>query len=158
MREIRYDDFDALAALRQEDFGPWGSSRLVTQEMINLFADLTGDRQWIHVDVERAARESPYGSSIAHGLLTVSLLPSLNPINAWRIIGHGSAINYGARSLRFLAPVLAGSTIRARSKLAEFEKHKKGTLLSVDLAVHEAASDQAALVYTAQILYQPDKI
>jgi hypothetical protein len=155
MREIHYNDFDALSALTKEDFGPWGTSKLVTQDMINRFADLTGDLQWIHVDVERAGRESPYGTTIAHGLLTLSLLPSLHPINAWRIVGHGSAINYGAKGMRFLAPVLAGSTIRARSKLLEFERHAKGTLLTVDFSLHQITEETAALVYQAQILYRP---
>ena len=74
---IPFDDIDAVNALASEEFGEWGDSIEVTQEMIQGFADLTGDHQWIHVDVERAKAESPFGGPIAHGFLTLSLLPQL---------------------------------------------------------------------------------
>lgn len=85
----------------------------VTQGMIDAFADLTGDRQWIHVDVERAKRESPYGSTIAHGFLILSLVTKLtDPMSPSLKASRG--INYGADKLRFMAPVRAGCRIRAR--------------------------------------------
>jgi len=85
----------------------------VTQEHIAGFAEATGDRQWIHVDTERAQRESPYGATIAHGFLTLSLLSRLLS-EAVQIRGVSMAVNYGLNRVRFPAPVIAGSNIRAR--------------------------------------------
>src|SRR5580765_6606133 len=70
----------------------------ITQEQVNTFADATGDHQWIHVDPERATKESPFGGPIAHGYLTLSLIPKVNP-GAVTITGHGSAVNFGAGGL-----------------------------------------------------------
>jgi acyl dehydratase len=83
----------------------------VTQERINSFADATSDHQWLHVDPERAARESPYGATVAHGFLTLSLISSL-----LGTLEHNGkmAVNYGLNKVRFLRPVIAGSQIRAR--------------------------------------------
>src|SRR5690242_13610658 len=85
----------------------------VTQELIDTFADLTGDPQWIHIDTERALRESPFGTTIAHGFLTVSLLSRLMREVVDFSSGPGMRLNYGFNRLRFPAPVRAGSRIRA---------------------------------------------
>jgi len=86
----------------------------VSQDMINRFADLTGDHQWIHVDVERARRETPFQSTIAHGFLTVSLLSELSRRTIEVRGDYKMRINYGFNKLRFVSPVPAGSKIRAR--------------------------------------------
>ena len=83
---------------------------LLDQARINEFAHCTGDHQWIHVDVERAKRESPFGGTIAHGFLTLSLLPRLHGSASWKLTGYGNATNYGANKLRFVSPVRAGGT------------------------------------------------
>ena len=83
----------------------------VTQEQITLFADATGDHQWIHVDPERAA-STPFGTTIAHGFLTLSLLPKLSRTAGVAVSGHTNAVNYGAEGLRFLSPVPSGSPPR----------------------------------------------
>jgi acyl dehydratase len=85
----------------------------ITQERINQFADATDDHQWIHIDPERAERESPYGATIAHGFLTLSLLPKFL-MDTVPIVGVRMAINYGLNRVRFPSAVLAGSRIRAR--------------------------------------------
>ena len=85
----------------------------VTQEMIDRFADVTGDHQWIHVDVERARRESPFGATIAHGFLTTSLLARMIHEAVEMEIPSRLRVNYGFNRLRFAAPVPAGSRIRA---------------------------------------------
>ncbi len=90
---------------------------LVDQERVNRFADATSDQQWIHVDQERARRESPFGSTIAHGFLTLSLLPHLVQ-QCLRIEGVRLVVNYGLDRVRFPGPVLVGTRIRARVKLA----------------------------------------
>jgi acyl dehydratase len=91
----------------------------ITQQQVNLFADATGDHQWIHVDPERA-REGPFGGPIAHGFLTLSLLPQFFD-NAMRIEESGMGVNYGLNRVRFMAPVPVGSRLRARLKLMSCE-------------------------------------
>ncbi|UIF87097.1 MaoC family dehydratase [Cupriavidus sp. UYPR2.512] len=92
----------------------------VTQQQVNQFADATGDHQWIHIDVERAKKESPYGGPIAHGFLTLSLLPKFmhNALYMPSKIG----VNYGLNRVRFTAPVPVGSKLRARIKLLKVER------------------------------------
>lgn len=88
----------------------------ITQEQVNLFADATGDHQWIHVDVERAKAESPFGGPIAHGYLTLSLGPALAP-QIMRVDGIKMGVNYGADKVRFPAPVPVGSKVRLGAQL-----------------------------------------
>lgn len=93
----------------------------ITQEQVNQFAEATGDRQWIHVDVERATKESPYGAPIAHGFLTLSLLPALMQ-NAMQMPNVKMGINYGLNRVRFTGPVPVGSRVRANIKLLKVER------------------------------------
>ena len=93
----------------------------IDQQRVNEFADVTGDHQWIHVNVERAKAESPYGTPIAHGFLTLSLIPALSKDN-FRLANIKLAINYGLNKVRFLAAVPVDSRIRVRSELAEVGK------------------------------------
>jgi acyl dehydratase len=90
----------------------------IDQQRINDFADVTGDHQWIHIDVERAKKESPYGAPIAHGFLTLSMIPALSKDN-FRVQNAKLAINYGLNKVRFLSAVPVGSRIRVRSELAD---------------------------------------
>ncbi len=154
MDAVRFDDIDAINALASEDFGDWGPSITVTQDMINAFAELTGDTQWIHVDVERAKKESPFGGPIAHGFLTLSLMPRL-AVSAINLTGQGSAVNYGAEGLRFLSPVPAGATVRARSRIVKAEAKPKGTLLTTEAEIAAEGSAKPALLYRMQVLYTP---
>lgn len=98
----------------------------ITQERINQFADATNDHQWIHVDVDRAARESPFGGTIAHGFLTLSLLPHFG----WDAISMKQqfrmSINYGCNKVRFISPVKSGARIRGRHLLLEVAKVQDG--------------------------------
>src|SRR6516162_5886250 len=122
---------EALDAVGQD----FGASDWVTvdQGRIEAFADATGDHQWIHVDVERARTESPYRSTIAHGFLTLSLIPGLSKAN-YRVDNTKMGINYGLNRVRFLAPVPAGSRVRLRSVLADTKKIDDHT---VDLTVRQ---------------------
>ena len=92
----------------------------VTQEMIDKFADATGDHQWIHVDVERAKKELPGGKTIAHGYLTLSLLPRLAP-TLMKVEKRRRGVNYGSNRVRFTAPVPAGARIRLKQRLVKVE-------------------------------------
>jgi acyl dehydratase len=103
----------------------------VDQDRIDGFAGVTGDHQWIHVDAERARTESPYGSTIAHGFLTLSLIPALSKAS-YRVENAKMGINYGLNRVRFLAPVPAGSRVRVRSELVDARKVDETT---VDLIV-----------------------
>src|ERR1700749_3194042 len=103
----------------------------IDQNRIDAFADVTGDHQWIHVDPDRASAESPYGGTIAHGFLTLSLIPALSKAN-YRVENAKMGINYGLNKVRFLAPVPAGSRVRVRSELIDAAKVGDST---VDLTV-----------------------
>jgi uncharacterized protein len=154
MNQIRFDDIDGLNAAASDDFGPWGQPVKVTQEMVDAFADLTGDHQWIHSDVERARRDSPFGGTVAHGFLTLSLLSAMGAQTV-RITGQSSAINYGAERLRFLAPVPITSEVHARGRLVRAEARPKGTLLTTEADVSVVDADKPSLLYTMQVLYLP---
>jgi acyl dehydratase len=157
MEEIRFDDIEALRARISDDFGPWGESVEVSQEMINTFAEVTGDHQWIHIDVERAKKESPFGQTIAHGFLTLSLLPRLRTTTDHKLVGYGNATNYGADKLRFISPVPAGSRLHARSRLVDVTAKPKGTQITNEIAVHVVDQERPALLYTMLVLYHPPR-
>ena len=101
----------------------------VTQQAINLFADATGDHQWIHVD-EARAKVGPFGGTIAHGFFTLSLLPQFLE-SAFAIAGAGMGVNYGLNKVRFTAPVPAGSRLRATLTLLASEPVEKGGIQMV---------------------------
>ena len=101
----------------------------IDQERINQFADFTGDQQWIHVDVERAKRESLFGTTIAHGYLTLSLAAALSMGLGIIPAGVSQVLNYGLDKVRFLAPVKSGSRVRDRVVLLAAEPQGKGRLL-----------------------------
>lgn len=155
MEQIRFDDIEKLRGKVSDVFGPFGAAIEVTQDMINKFADLTGDHQWIHVDVERAKWESPFRHTIAHGFLTLSLLPALRAGSDFQIVGFGNATNYGADKLRFVSPVPAGSKIQARSRLVGVEAKPKGTQVTQEINVHVVGNDKPALIYVMLLLYHP---
>src|ERR1700722_2658067 len=109
-----FASLDEFAAAKGEELGE-SSWHEITQEQVNAFADATGDHQWIHVDTERAAA-GPFGGTIAHGMLTLSLLSAFMP-QLIRVDGVAMVINYGLNKVRFPAPVPAGSRLRATSRL-----------------------------------------
>lgn len=108
---------EGLRALTDQVIGP-SSWRGVTQSMIDQFAELSGDHQWIHVDVERAKRESPFGTTIAHGNLTLALIDGLRQ-DLIESSGFALGVNYGWNKVRFPAPVPAGTRVRAYAQLVE---------------------------------------
>lgn len=118
---------------------------VVSQELVNRFADLTHDPQWIHTDPERAQRESPYGTTIAHGFLTLSLLSHLQRM-AVQIHGDFSrAINYGLNRVRFPAAVPVGSRIRVHSTLAALDDIELGYQIAWDLIVEIEGQQKPAV-------------
>ena len=119
---------------------------LVDQERIDLFAACTGDEQWIHVDPERAARESPFGTTVAHGLLTLSLIPMMNEEVGLVPDGAALVLNYGADRIRYLAPVKAGSRVRGHLELLEATPKGGGVLLKTRTTVEIEGEDKPALI------------
>ena len=118
----------------------------ITQAQINTFADVTHDRQWIHTDPERARRDSPFGTTVAHGFLTLSLLSHLHS-QAVQIRGNvRMAINYGVNRVRFTSAVRAGSRIRTRSVLQELKEIADGIHLVWTIAVEIEGTTKPALV------------
>jgi len=117
----------------------------VTQEMIDKFAEATGDHQWIHVDVERAKREMPGGRTIAHGYLTLSLLPRLSH-EIYTIRKRSRGINYGSNKVRFTAPVPAGSRVRLHQTLKGVEDIEGGVRMTFDSQIEVEGSTRPALV------------
>lgn len=124
---------------------------LIDQDRINAFAQCTEDHQWIHVDVERAAKESPFGGTIAHGYLTLSMLAPMQLEIGIIPEDAGQAINFGMDKLRFLSPVKAGARVRMRVKLASVEDRGKGrVLLRTENTMEIEGSDKPA--FTAESL------
>ncbi len=130
---------------------------LVDQERINAFAQCTGDHQWIHVDVERARRESPYGGPIAHGFLTLSLLADMGSNIGVIPKDVVAAFNYGLDKVRFLAPVKAGARVRARVMLTEVTDQAGGRkLIKLSNTVEiEGETKPALIAETLAVLVAP---
>src|SRR3954463_7802076 len=126
----------------------------VDQSMIDKFAEATGDHQWIHIDVERAKKEMPGGKTIAHGYLTLSLLPKLNH-GIWRVKKRSRGVNYGSNKVRFTAPVPAGSRVRGHLTLKNVEPIPGGARLTMEATVEVEGSDRPALVAeTLSLVYE----
>src|SRR5262245_345239 len=136
-----------------EELGP-SEWLTVTQEMIDIFAEATGDHQWIHVDVERARREMPGGKTIAHGYLTLSLLPRLAP-TLMTIAKRRRGLNYGSNKIRFISPVPAGGRIRLRQKLLKVEPvEDDGFRVTSQMTMEVDGSERPAMVAeTISIVY-----
>ena len=153
METIRFDDVERLRSKISQEFGPWSKPIEVSQEKINQFADVTGDHQWIHIDIERCKRESPFGGPVAHGFLTLSLLPAFETENDWQVVGFRNVVNYGANKLRFISPVPAGAKVHARSRIVDVEPRPQGTQVTQETTVHVVGNDKPALIYEGILLY-----
>lgn len=137
-------NLDELSTLVGQEIavGDWFQ---IDQDRINLFADATNDRQWIHVDSERAERESPFKTTIAHGFLTLSLLPFLID-QAMRIEGLRLVVNFGLSRVRFPGAVKVGSRVRARVTLAEFKASAAGAHVEWLVTIDREAEIKPACV------------
>lgn len=138
--------FDGLAQLSAAQGEHLGTSEWheITQEQVDLFADATGDHQWIHVDPERA-KDGPFGATIAHGFLTLSLIPRL----AWEVYAVDNlalAVNYGCNKVRFPAPVPVGSRVRGEVELLSVTPSSLGSQVTTRVTVVLEGSDKPACV------------
>lgn len=138
-----FADLDEFAAAQGEHLG-YSEWTEVTQETVNLFAEATGDLQWIHVDPVRAA-EGPFGAPIAHGYLTLALLPAMmRAIFEVRSIGMG--VNFGLDKVRFSTPVKVGARVRGGAKLTNVRATPAGTLAAVRMTVEIEGEKRSACV------------
>jgi acyl dehydratase len=138
-----FPNLEKFAAAVGEQLGQ-SDWHTVTQEQVNLFADATGDHQWIHVDPERA-KSGPFGGTIAHGYLTLSLLPGL-VAEIYTVEGIRMGLNYGANKVRFPSPVPVGSRIRASAELVEFTPATTGSQAVVRVTVEIEGAAKPACV------------
>jgi acyl dehydratase len=143
------NSIEDLAALVGTHLG-YSDYLTVTQEQVNLFADATGDHQWIHVDPERAAT-GPFGRTIAHGYLTLSLVPVLLG-DVLRVDGVAMGVNYGANKVRFTAPVPVGSDVRAGATLASIDDVSGGVQVVLDVTVEVRDAPKPSCV--AQVVFR----
>ena len=143
---VSITDIDGLEALVTDEWTDWSDAVEITQEMINTFADVTKDHQWIHVDLDKA-NAGPFGGPIAHGFLTLSLVSYFSMQVGPKVDGVVGALNYGGDRLRFLNPVPAGASVHARSRVVEVTEKSSGILLKQEIAVHVVGDDTPALVY-----------
>ena len=149
-----FNGIDEVVAATGEHLG-YSDWHEVTQQQVDLFAEATGDHQWIHVDPERAARETPFGGTIAHGYLTLSLLPRLNA-NIYSIKSRKRGVNYGSNKVRFTAPVPSGSRVRGHLTLKAIEPMGSGcSRLVTEATVEVEGSERPALVAeTLSLVYE----
>lgn len=144
MAKVELEGLAALEAYRGRELvvSDW---LVVTQSMVDTFAEVTGDPQWIHVDVERARRESPFGTTIAHGFLTLSLLSLF--LNRSVVFGRSRmGVNYGFNKLRFTAPVKVGSRVRARFRVNDLQPIEGGAQICWGVTIECEGQDKPVLV------------
>ncbi|MGI5219258.1 MaoC family dehydratase [Nocardia sp. CA-290969] len=145
--------FDGIEELREASgthlgFSDWIS---IEQQEIDAFAEITGDRQWIHVDEEAAAR-GPFGTTIAHGYLTVSLIPRLMA-EIFSIEGLSLGINYGLNKVRFPSVVPAGSKVRAGAEIVSVDRTRQGHSALIRVTIERAGSDKPVCVADTVTLF-----
>lgn len=143
-----FDNVADFSAAIGEELGT-SEWHTVTQEQINLFADATGDHQWIHVDPEKAAK-GPFGTTIAHGYLTLSLLPNLLE-QTYAVDNIAMGMNYGANRVRFPSPVPVDSRVRVAAKLLEATPVKIGTQFVIQATVEREGADKPVCI--AEVVY-----
>jgi acyl dehydratase len=150
MAQTTVDGVEGVQSLVGQHLG-YSDWVTITQEQVNQFAEATGDHQWIHVDPERAKRESLYGGPIAHGYLTLSLLPMLVPqiVDAQ---GFRMGVNYGAEKIRFPAPVPVGGRVRASATLDEATPFEGGVQMNLGISMEIEGQEKPAMV--ASILFR----
>ncbi|MCU1695016.1 MAG: dehydratase [Mycobacterium sp.] len=145
-----FEGLDEFAAAKGSQFGPteWLT---ISQERVNLFADATDDHQWIHVDPERAA-VGPFGGTIAHGLLTLSLLPHFSQ-QLYRVANIALGVNYGYNKVRFITPVKVGANVRARGELTSVNQLDGAVQATTTITVEIEGSDKPAAVVESIVRY-----
>ena len=150
---ITVDGVEGVKNLVGKELGPTDWIE-ITQEMVNTFADATGDHQWIHVDAARATKESPFGGPIAHGYLTLSLTPLFLP-RLVQFTGFSMGVNYGTEKVRFPSPVPVGSKLRARALVDQVTDVAGGVQVQVTVTFEVEGGSKPACVATIVVRHYP---
>jgi len=154
MKQYQFNDIDALQELVSQEFGEWSSEVEITQALVNQFAEMTGDDYWIHTDPEKARTDSPFGCTVAHGFLTLALLPKMRGEPIWEVVGFNNMLNYGSDKLRFTGVVPVGCSIHSRSRVKEVSATPNGTRMVMEQHVHVVGQDERpALIYELIFIY-----
>jgi acyl dehydratase len=145
-----FENISELVAAAGSELGPsdWME---ITQDRVNLFAEATDDHQWIHIDPERAA-SGPFGGTIAHGLLTLSLLPHFNH-QLYRVDNIAMGINYGYNKVRFITPVKVGANVRARAVISKVDQLDGAVQATMTVTVEIEGADKPAAVVESIVRY-----
>jgi acyl dehydratase len=152
MADLTYDEMAGMVG-QMLGTSDWQD---VTHEKVNAFANATGDHQWIHVDVERANRESPFGGPIAHGYLTLSMLSAMAMEIGVLPKGTAAALNYGLDKVRFLVPVPVGAKLRLHSKLISLDPKRRGRfLLTTENTMEIQGTEKPAVIAESLALLIP---
>lgn len=151
---IRFDDLPALEAAVSTEFCEWGPPFRVTQDMISTFANLTHDHFWLHVDPERAKRDSPTGTTLAHGFLVLSLVPALQTPSPVEVTDFRRAFNAGLDRVRFVRPVPVDSEIIGRMRLAEARAGSRGTRVKFEVQIQVVGDTGPAVAYELLVAYE----
>lgn len=152
-RQVDYKDLAAMRALVSDTYSEWSNAVEVTQEMVNQFAALTGDDYWIHTDPERARRESPFGTTIAHGALVQVMVSRMTMPMDFEVTGFTNIVNYGSDRLRFPSPVPVGCRIHGRYRIKSVEAVKSGTQVTLEINVHVLGQDRPSVINDLVMLY-----
>lgn len=154
MKQYKYDDVEGMQELVSEEFGAWSNEVEVTQDMVNQFAELTGDDYWIHTDPEKAKTDSPFGCTVAHGFLTLVLMPKMQGEQTHEVTGFNNMLNYGSDKLRFTGVVPVGCSIRSRNRIKEVSATPKGTKVVMETHIHVVGQDERpAVIYELVFIY-----
>lgn len=151
---VPVDNPVAMQALANNKFTDWSDQITVDQQLINEFAELSGDNYWIHTDPEKAAKESPFGTTIAHGSLVQVLQSRMQFALPFEVTGFKTMVNYGSDRLRFPAPVPAGSRVHARAKVKSVEQNHKGTQLTLEVNIHVVGNERPSVINDLVIYYR----
>ncbi|HVN41629.1 MAG TPA: OB-fold domain-containing protein [Steroidobacteraceae bacterium] len=152
-RKVSCKDLGSMKALVSEEWSGWSNEFLVSQEIIDQFAALSGDDYWIHTDPERAKAQSPFGTTIAHGMLVLSLASRLKLPLDYEIVDFGNIVNYGSDRLRFAAPVPSGRRIHARGRVKAVDSVKSGVQVTMEIAIHVVGSERPSVLNELVMLY-----
>ena len=152
-RQVSCKDIEAMQTLVSDQFCGWSNEFLVSQDVINQFAALSGDDYWIHTDVERSRTQSPFGTTIAQGALVQVLTSQLKMPLAFEVTGYNNMVNYGSDRLRFPTPVPAGCRIHGRARVKAVEQVKSGMQLTLELNIHIVGNERPSVINDLVILY-----
>lgn len=152
-KQVAYNDIEALRGLISEEFSGWSNVVEVTQALINQFAELSGDDYWIHTDVEKAKKLSPFGGTIAQGALVQVLQSRFQVPLEFEVTGFNNMVNYGSDKLRFPSPVPAGAKIHMRARVKSVDASSSGARITLEMHTHVVDQERPSVINEMLIQY-----